>query len=136
MIDIRTEELDVAEVYAAVTDPQAGAVDMFVGTIRNSSQDRSVSYLEYEAYKPMAIKELQKIVSRAQEKWPIRRVAVLHRVGKLQIGDIAVIVAVSTPHRKESFEACRYIIDTLKQTVPIWKKEIFDNGEEWVEAHP
>jgi molybdopterin synthase catalytic subunit len=84
----------------------------------------------------MALKEMQKIVDSAKEKWPIQEMAIHHRVGKLQIGEIPVVIAVATAHRKQGFEACEYAIDSLKQTVPIWKKEIFEDGEQWVSAHP
>jgi molybdopterin synthase catalytic subunit len=84
----------------------------------------------------MAISEINKIIEKAKGRWPILKVAISHRIGTLQIGDEAVVLAVSTPHRNESFEACQFIIDTLKQTVPIWKKEVFEGGEEWVSAHP
>ena len=89
-----------------------------------------------EAYDPMAEKEIQKIVDQAKAKWPVIKAVVVHRKGHLEIGEAAVVIAVSTPHRKASFQACEFIIDTLKQTVPIWKKEIFEGGEEWVSAHP
>ena len=114
----------------------AGAVNIFVGTVRANTQAKKVMRLEYEAYEPMAVSEIQKIVDAAKLQWPVKKIAVSHRVGILTVGEIAVVVAVSTPHRKESFEACQLIIDSLKQTVPIWKKEIFEGGEEWVSAHP
>lgn len=114
----------------------AGGIDVFIGTVRNSTQGRKVVRLEFEAYEPMAVSEMRKIARQIQEKWPVKKVSFHHRVGTLKIGDIAVIIAVSAPHRKETFEACRYAIDTLKQTVPIWKKEVFEDGEVWVAAHP
>ena len=92
--------------------------------------------LEFESYEPMAIKEMQKIAERAAAKWPVEKMVIHHRVGVLGIGEIAVIIAVATPHRKAAFEACEFAIDTLKETVPIWKKEIFEDGEVWVAAHP
>ena len=119
-----------------VEDQGAGGVAVFIGTVRNQTQERQVVRLEFEAYAPMAIAEMRKIAAQICERWPARRVSIHHRVGVLEIGEIAVIIAVSTPHRKESFEACQYAIDTLKQTVPIWKKEIFEDGEVWVAAHP
>jgi molybdopterin synthase catalytic subunit len=114
----------------------AGGIDVFIGTVRNSTQGRKVIRLEFEAYEPMAVSEMRKIARQIQAKWPVKKVSFHHRVGTLKIGDIAVIIAVSAPHRKETFEACRYAIDTLKQTVPIWKKEVFEDGEVWVAAHP
>ena len=92
--------------------------------------------LEFEAYEPMAISEMRKIAEQILEKWPAKKVSFHHRIGNLEIGEVAVIIAVSCPHRRESFAACQYAIDTLKQTVPIWKKEIFEDGEVWVAAHP
>ena len=119
-----------------VTSHQCGAIDVFIGTVRDQTQQRAVTRLEFEAYGPMAVKELQKIAEDARAQWPIDRLAVVHRTGVLDLGEIAVIIAVSTPHRAASFTACKYIIDTLKETVPIWKKEVFEDGEVWVAAHP
>ena len=92
--------------------------------------------MEFEAYGPMAVSEMRKIAVQAEEKWKCEKIAIHHRTGVLQIQEIAVIIAVATPHRKAAFEACQYCIDTLKETVPIWKKEIFEDGEIWVAAHP
>jgi molybdopterin synthase catalytic subunit len=92
--------------------------------------------LEFESYEKMAISEFEKIVKQAHQQWPIHKTSVLHAIGKKKIGDLAVVIAVSAAHRDAAFQACRYIIDTLKQTVPIWKKEIFEGGEVWVAAHP
>jgi len=136
MILITDNKLDTEAIIKSVEDGGAGAIDVFIGTVRNKTSDKSVTRLEYEAYDGMAVKEIQKIVDLAKEQWPIKKVIVHHRKGILKIGDAAVVIAVSTPHRKESFEACQFIIDNLKQTVPIWKKEVFDNGEVWASAHP
>ena len=136
MIKIEDKPLDVSEALAFVTVPEAGAVNSFIGTVRNHNKGKKVVRLEYEAYEKMAISEIEKIVVRAGEKWPIEKVAVIHRVGVLAPKDIAVIIAVSTPHRGASFECCRFIIDTLKETVPIWKKEVYEDGEEWISARP
>lgn len=119
-----------------VASDSAGAIDVFIGTVRNHTKGKAVVRLEFEAYEPMAISEMQKIAEQAQEKWPVEHISIHHRVGVLGWGEIAVVIAVSTPHRKASFEACQYAIDTLKQSVPIWKKEIFEDGEVWVAAHP
>ena len=121
---------------AGVASDACGAVDIFVGTVRNQTKGKAVVRLEFEAYVPMALKEMEKIAWRAKEQWPIEKMLVHHRIGNLGMGEIAVIIAVSTPHRKASFEACKFVIDTLKETVPIWKKEIFEDGEVWVAAHP
>lgn len=114
----------------------AGGQVVFVGTVRNQTKGKEVVRLEFEAYEPMAIKEMKKIADTIIEKYKALAITIHHRVGSLGIGDIAVIIAVSTPHRDKAFEACKYAIDTLKETVPIWKKEIFVDGEIWVAAHP
>ena len=119
-----------------VASHSAGATDVFIGTVRDQTQGKRVLRLDFEAYEPMAIQEMQKIADQAAARWPVEKMAFHHRVGTLELGDIAVIIAVSTPHRQASFEACQFAIDTLKQTVPIWKKEIFEDGEVWVAAHP
>ena len=114
----------------------SGAINIFLGTVRDNTKGKAVVKLEYEAYDSMAKKEIQKIIDQANSKWKLNGAVVVHRKGILKPGDTAVLIAVSTPHRAESFEACRYIIDTLKETVPIWKKEFFTDGEVWVSAHP
>ncbi|WPP52814.1 molybdenum cofactor biosynthesis protein MoaE [Catalinimonas niigatensis] len=130
------QPLDIKVALEAVNDGSAGAVDIFIGTVRNKTQERTVVRLEYEAYDSMAVKEMEKLAEETSGKWPVAKIAIHHRKGTLYIGDIAVIIAVSTPHRQEAFEACKYTIDSLKQRVPIWKKEIFEDGETWVAAHP
>jgi len=119
-----------------VADPGAGGLAIFVGTVRNQTKGKEVLKLEFEAYEPMAIKEMQKIADEIGHKWDALGVAMHHRVGTVDIGGTAVIIAVATPHRKAAFEACEFAIDTLKETVPIWKKEFFVDGEVWVAAHP
>lgn len=138
MIDIQllTSPLSPADGVQLVANDEAGAITQFIGTVRNSTKGRKVIRLEFEAYEPMAINEMRKIAEAACAKWPVRRIALHHRVGNLSIGEIAVIISVSTPHRKASFEVCQFAIDTLKETVPIWKKEIFEDGAIWVAAHP
>jgi len=116
--------------------PQSGGIDVFIGTVRDATKGKTVIRLEFEAYEPMALKEMTKIAEEAFEKWPVRKLLIHHRIGVLQVGEVPVIIAVSCAHRDAAFEACRYVIDTLKQTVPIWKKEIFEDGEVWVAAHP
>ena len=119
-----------------VADEGAGGTVVFVGTVRIQTKGKKVLKLEFESYEPMAIKEMQKIAQAAAKKWDALKIAIHHRVGLLQVGEIPVVIAVSTPHRKAAFEACAYCIDTLKETVPIWKKEFFEDGEVWVAAHP
>jgi len=135
-IHISENPLQVQEILDLVRDDGSGAVDIFVGTVRNQTKGKLVLQLDFEAYEKMALSEMQKIADQAVEKWPVKKMAMYHRVGSLKVGDIAVIIAVSTPHRKASFEACQFGIDTLKLSVPIWKKEIFEDGEVWVAAHP
>ena len=138
MIDIQIKDtpLNQDECLKAVADDGAGGTVVFVGTVRNQTKGKKVVRLEFEAFEPMAIKEMRKIAEAITDKWNALHVSVHHRVGALDIQGIAVIIAVSTPHRKAAFEACEYAIDTLKETVPIWKKEIFEDGEVWVAAHP
>ncbi len=119
-----------------VTRPDCGGISVFIGTVRNETKGRGVVRLEFEGYKPMAIAEMRKIAERACEHWNVQRIAIHHRTGVLQIGEIPVVIAVACPHRKAAFEACQFAIDTLKETVPIWKKEVFEDGESWVAAHP
>ena len=135
-IKITDQSLIPEEVIGLVQSAESGAVNVFIGTVRNTTKGKTVVQLEFEAYQPMAEKEIDKIINVAVERWPINAIAIYHRVGVLAIGEIPVIIAVSTPHRQQGFEACQFAIDTLKETVPIWKKEIFSDGEQWVSAHP
>ncbi|MFP6641768.1 MAG: molybdenum cofactor biosynthesis protein MoaE [Myxococcota bacterium] len=123
------------DVVARVAGDDAGGVVTFVGTVRNRARGHEIKHLEYEAYPEMAEREMEKIAVEAAERWPGVRVAMAHRVGRLEIGDAAVIIAACAPHRGEAFEACRFCIDTLKQTVPIWKKEVAVDGAYWVDDH-
>ena len=136
MIELDAEPLDVFRAIDHVSDGSVGGIDVFIGTVRNSTKEKRVVALEFEAYENMAVLEFDKIVRQAKEKWPVHEIAILHAVGKKQIGDLAVVIAVSAAHRDAAFSACRYVIDTLKETVPIWKKEIFEDGEIWVASHP
>ena len=135
-IELLDEKLSPQNCLDFVSNDEAGGIAAFVGTVRNNTKGRKVRHLDFEAYAPMAIKEMQKIAETVKEKWKALKVVIHHRVGHLEIGDIAVVIVVATPHRKAAFEACEYAIDTLKQTVPIWKKEYFEDGEVWVAAHP
>ena len=133
MFKITTEIITGAEVREAVEGPDAGAVVLFLGTVRNNTDGRAVKGLEYEAYPPMAEKKMAEIAQEVSEKWGLDRVAMIHRVGKLEIGEVSVAVAVASPHRKAAFEAGQYAMDRLKQVVPIWKREVWADGEaEWV----
>lgn len=130
------ENIDINEAYAYLETEEAGAVNLFVGTVRNHSKGKNVLKLEFEAYEPMAIKELEKIALTAQQKWPLYKVVILHALGAKQPGEAVVITGVSSAHRKASFEACQFLIDELKKTVPIWKKEYYEDNSVWVNAHP
>jgi molybdopterin converting factor subunit 1 len=124
------------EAVARVAGPDAGGIVTFVGAVRNRARGRDIDHLEYDAYPAMAEREMERIADAATERWPGVRVSIGHRSGHLEIGEIAVVVAAAAPHRAEAFEACRFAIDTLKETVPIWKKEIATDGEYWVEPTP
>jgi molybdopterin synthase catalytic subunit len=128
--------LDVAETIARVSGPGMGGLVTFIGAVRDNARGREIRHLEYESYPEMAEREMQKIADAAAERWPGTRVAIAHRAGHLEIGDLAVVIAAAAPHRAEAFEACRFAIDTLKQTVPIWKKEVATDGEYWVDDRP
>ncbi|MBT1703515.1 molybdenum cofactor biosynthesis protein MoaE [Chryseosolibacter indicus] len=136
MIQITEHNINIEEIVKAASRHEAGAVNVFIGTVRNHTKGRNVLRLEYEAYEAMAISEIKKIVDEAILRWSLLGCAISHRVGVLTPGEVAVVVAVSTPHRADSFTACQFIIDTLKQQVPIWKKEVFEGGEEWISATP
>ena len=135
-IKISSEKLSLEECYEFVTDDSCGGIVAFVGTVRDSTQSKEVTQLDFSTYKPMALKEMQHIAEIAIKKFEIKKMAIHHAEGMLQIGDIPVIITVGSPHRKAAFEACEFAIDTLKETVPIWKKEYFSDGEVWVNAHP
>lgn len=137
MFKITDEVITAEDVIQAVEADDAGAIVPFLGTVRNNTGGRKVSYLEYEAYAPMAEKKMAEIAQEIREKWGLDHVAMIHRVGRLEIGEVSVAVAVASPHRKEAFEACKYAMDRLKQIVPIWKREVWEDGEqEWVKPDP
>ena len=136
MIEITENKIDVQAIISSVSHPEAGGIDVFIGVTRNNNSGKKVIKLEFESHKSMAIKELNKIITKASEKWDIKSVSISHRVGLVEIGEEAVVIAVACPHRSDAFEACRYVIDSLKKTVPIWKKEIFEDGDVWVSSHP
>ncbi len=132
LIAVRESELSLDEVRAAVADPAAGGIALFAGAVRDSDHDRGVSGLSYSAH-PSAVDELRRVAEVIEEKYPVIGIAAVHRVGDLAIGDLAVVLAVSCPHRAEAFDACRDLIDILKASVPIWKHQRFDDGTaEWV----
>ena len=134
LIRLTREPLNRDALVAAVSHPSAGGIVVFEGVVRDNARGKQVRYLEYDVYLEMAQQQIRTIVAEAQQRWGVERVAVAHRFGRLEIGEVSVIIVVAAPHRGEAFDACRYIIDTLKTTVPIWKKEVATNGEEWVEG--
>lgn len=132
--DVVTGPIDPRELEAAVGHPGAGAIVTFTGIVRDNSRGQPVTHLDYEAYAEMAVPQMRKIGEEIKERWPEARVAMAHRTGHLEIGEASVVIAVSCPHRAEAFEACRWGIDRLKESVPIWKKEHAADGTFWIEG--
>lgn len=130
--EITREPIRVDELYQKVVRREAGAVTLFVGTVRELTHGKRTLFLEYEAYEAMALKKLEQIAAEMGERWPGVQTAITHRIGRLDISDIAVAIAVSSPHRPEAYEANRYAIERIKEVVPIWKKEHWEDGEEWI----
>ena len=132
MFEVTTESISVDEVVARLTDPAIGAVVTFVGIVRGTTDGREVRYLEYEAYPEMAEEALRQIGDEVRVRWKtVREVAIVHRVGRLMVGETSVVIALSAAHRLETFDALHYSIDRLKEIVPVWKKEVWTDGEEW-----
>ena len=132
--DVTMDPIDPRELEAVVSHPGAGAICTFSGIVRDNSRGQSVTHLDYEAYAEMAVPQMKKIGQEIKDRWPEARVAMAHRTGHLEIGEVSVVVSVSCPHRAEAFEACRWIIDTLKKDVAIWKKEHAADGTFWIEG--
>ncbi len=135
MIRIVESKIDREEIVQSVSTPDSGAIATFDGTVRNHSREKLVTHLHYEAFSEMALKELEKIRAEAIQRWSLNGMAIVHRVGRMEIGESSVFIAVSSAHREDAFEACRFAIDTLKTTVPIWKKEHYEDGEVWIEGY-
>lgn len=129
---ITDEPIQIDDPIGLVTKREAGAINSFIGTVREFTKGKKTLYLEYQAYIPMAEKKLAQIGAEIKEKWPEADTAIVHRIGRLDITDIAVVIAVSTPHRNDAYEASRYAIERIKEIVPIWKKEHWENGEMWI----
>lgn len=129
---ITDQPLDIETVIAKVIRPEAGAVNLFTGTVREFTKEKRTLFLEYQAYKPMAEKKLAEIGREIEAKWGNAKTAIAHRIGRLDISELAVVIAVSTPHRKDAFAASRYAIDRIKEIVPIWKKEHWEDGSQWI----
>jgi molybdopterin synthase catalytic subunit len=134
MVRLQSEPIDVAELVAGVRGEGDGAVTLFLGTVRDQNRGRTVRYLEYEAYAGMAESEMERIERQTLERFDVSRITIVHRTGRLEIGEASVAVAVAAPHRAPALEACRFAIDTLKVAVPIWKKEHFEGGAVWIEG--
>lgn len=135
MLEITDQPIDPERVIDSVKRDIHGAVVSFVGVVRGYSQGRRVLHLEYEAYPEMAEGILRQIADEIRARWQLEDVAICHRVGRLSVGEAALVIAVGAPHRREAFQACQYAIDRLKQIVPIWKKEVWEEGEGWVGNH-
>jgi molybdopterin synthase catalytic subunit len=132
MFRVTNKSLNLQELVDFVTDPEAGAIATFIGTTRNNNEGRRVLALDYDAYPEMAEKELRRIGAEASRKWPLCRIAIVHRIGPVQITQASVMIAVSSGHRDAAFAACRFAIEEIKKTVPIWKKELYEGGELWI----
>ena len=132
MILLTREPLDPETITTTVRDDSNGGVVTFLGTTRDQTAGRRVLYLEYEAYQEMAEKMLSRITEEIRERWGVGDVSIAHRFGRLEIGEVSLVIAVASPHRDEAFAACQYAVDRIKQNVPIWKKEVFEDGEVWV----
>jgi molybdopterin synthase catalytic subunit len=132
--EVTNESLDVGEIARRVIPVNCGATVTLDGYVRQFTKGRETLYLVYEAYKPMALKEMEKLIVQAKEKFEIENIGIVHRLGKLEIGETSVVIAVASPHRRAAFEACEWLIKELKRTVPIWKKEIYADGETWTEG--
>jgi molybdopterin synthase catalytic subunit len=132
--EITTDALDVGAIARRVVPKTCGAIVTLDGFVRQFTNKRETLYLEYEAYEPMALKEMEKLIAQAREQFEIASVGVVHRLGKMEIGETSVVIAVAAPHRRAAFEACEWLIKELKRTVPIWKKEFYAGGEVWVDS--
>lgn len=131
---VTKKAINIDGVVNRVLNIDSGAVVIFIGTVRKSSHRREVLYLEYEAYENMAIKEFRKLAAETKSKWNVKKVSIVHRIGRLKVGEISVVIVVASPHRDDAYKASRYIIEKLKQKVPIWKKEAWDGGLEWIQG--
>ncbi len=132
--EITDKPLNIGEIARRVVPPECGATVTLDGYVRQFTKGRETEHLVYEGYEPMALKEMQKLISAAHDKFEISNVGIVHRLGKLEIGETSVVISVSAPHRGAAFEACEWLIKELKRTVPIWKKEVYADGEIWIEG--
>ena len=134
MVELISGEISIDKTLKQMQDHATGAVVFFLGRVRDQAAGRQVTKMEYQSYAEMALKKMEEIEKEAKRRWPVKKIMMVHRTGQLQLGEISVAIAVASCHRSEAFAACRFAIDTLKKTVPIWKKEYFVNGESWVEG--
>src|SRR3990170_4703203 len=136
LFELTAAPLDPARLVEHVRRDESGAVALFFGVVRNNSMGRRVLYLEYDAYPEMAQKVMRQIAREAMARWPLTEVAMQHRTDRLEVGETSLLIAVSSAHRQEAFEACHYLVDRFKEVVPIWKKEVFEGGQVWIEGEP
>ncbi len=132
--ELTNEPLNVGEIARRIVPPSCGAIVTLDGFVRQFTKGKETLYLEYEAYQPMALKELEKLVKSAKSQFEIENVGIVHRLGRMEIGETSVIISVASPHRRAAFEACEWLIKELKRTVPIWKKEFYVGGEVWIQG--
>ena len=133
--ELTTEPLDIGEIARRIVPPECGATVTLDGYVRQFTRARETLYLVYEAYEPMALKEMEKLIHEAKRQFEISNIGIVHRLGRLEIGETSVVISVAAPHRKAAFAACEWLIRELKRTVPIWKKEVYAGGEAWVEGN-
>jgi molybdopterin synthase catalytic subunit len=136
LIEITERAIVVEPIVNSVRQDEDGAVVSFVGVVRSPSRGKTVLHIEYEAFTELALKRLEMLAAEIEQKWGLRHLAIIHRVGKILTGETAVVIAVGAPHRAEAFAACEYAIDRLKATVPVWKKEVYTDGESWITDKP
>lgn len=136
LIALRDEPIDSASIGKQIRSDSDGALIVFEGVVRKSSRGKTVRALAYEAYGAMALRQMEQLAEIARNRWPITDLAIVHRLGQLAVGEVSVVIAVSAPHRGEAFDACEWLIDELKKAVPIWKKEIYTEGEAWIDDRP
>jgi molybdopterin synthase catalytic subunit len=134
LVRVTSEVLDPGEAIAAVASPRAGAINVFLGVVRDNNLGRNVGHLEYEAYESMALKVMRELGEEAMARFGLENVAILHRTGRLEIGETSLLIAISSGHRAESFTGGHWLVDEVKKRVPVWKKEVWDDGEEWIEG--
>jgi len=134
MFQFVREPIEIAPLRERLIGPEDGAVVVFEGIVRNQSHGKRVQYLEYSAYETMALRKLEEIGKQAKEQFAVRQIGIIHRLGRLEIGECSIVIAVTSAHRATAFQACRFVIDAIKQAVPIWKKEVYEDGEIWVEG--